>query len=377
MSRDELKQPLRQRSLGQRLWQRRPNALLSAYVLVAVSLIISGVWVAKKSRPFAGEPVITVAVAVPEEIKTASVQPSIEADPPLEKPVTKPAPSTPEQDATVYVNNNRPLAKAPSSLVTESSALGPLPRIGAGNKKPSEVYARPVSLGVIHSDSSKIVIILGGMGLNEKLTSRAAKDLSSDITFAFAPYGENLQEQVDKARGLGHEVLLQLPLEPVGFPATNPGPKTLLADAAPAANLDSLLWHMSRFAGYVGIINYMGGRFLASDAAVKPLLTELRKRGVLFMEDGSLPVSATDGVAKAMQFPVRHAHSVIDLDPTPAAITQALTALEDEAHNNGIAIGTGSGLEVTIDTLRDWARSAADRGIIIVPATAAFRGRLG
>ena len=44
----------------------------------------------------------------------------------------------------------------------------------------------------------------------------------------------------------------------MGYPANNPGPKTLLAGVSAEENLEALHWHMSRFAGYTGITNYMG-----------------------------------------------------------------------------------------------------------------------
>ena len=94
--------------------------------------------------------------------------------------------------------------------------------------------------------------------------------MPGEVTFAFAPYGENLQAQVNTARAQGHEILLQLPLEPFGYPAANPGPKTLMTSAGGDANLDALIWHMGRFAGYVGITNYMGGRFLSEAQALAP-----------------------------------------------------------------------------------------------------------
>ena len=74
---------------------------------------------------------------------------------------------------------------------------------------------------------------------------------------------------------------------------------------------------------------------------------------------------------------VRRAKVVIDQDPSPQAITSALTLLEEEATGTGFAIGTGSGLEVTIDTVREWAKAAAERGIILVPITASYQGRTG
>ena len=388
MRRDDLNQPLHKRSLSQRLWEKRPSALTSAYVAVLAGMIAGGTYVSRLPHPFAGEPIVTLAMAPLEEVKTASIEPLpdqseeviAEEPAPAGKATVKVEPAIEqqnyEQDATIYVSPKTPLARAPISGLVELTSVGPLPRIG-GSKKPSEAYARSVAMGIIHSDAPKLIIILGGMGLNEKLTTQAAKDLPSDITMAFAPYGENLQAQVNKARANGHEVLLQLPLEPVGFPATNPGPKTLLADGAEAENRDALYWHMSRFTGYTGIVNYMGGRFLASAPAIKPLLTELRKRGLLFIEDGSLPLSATEDVAKDLNYPVRRGQTVIDANADPESITAALNLLEEEARSNGIAIGTGSGLDTTIKTVNDWAKGALERGVIFVPASAAFKGRLG
>ncbi len=387
MRRDDLKQPLHKRSLSQRLWGKRPSALTCAYSVTLAGMIAGGVWATKQPMPFAGEPIVMVAVPPAEEVKTASVEPVAEEAPvetiddaPYEKATVTIEPPVEQQsyqqDATIFVSPKLPLTKAPQDNVTEVNAIGPLPRIGGG-KKPSEVYARTTPMGIIHSDAPKIVIILGGMGLNEKLTSSAIKELPADVSMAFAPYGNNLQAQVDKARAQGHEVMLQLPLEPVGYPANNPGPKTLLTDSDPAENRDALYWHMSRFAGYTGIINYMGGRYLSSAAAVKPLLLELRKRGLLFIEDGSLPLSATEDTAKSIQYQVRRSQTVIDTNPDAESINNALNLLEEEARTNGIAIATGSGLDVTIKTVAEWAKSAADRGVILVPASAAFKGRLG
>lgn len=387
MRRDELNQPLHKRSLRQRLWERRPSALVCAYTLAIAGMIGGSTWVARQPHPFAGEPIVVVAVPPPEQIKTASIEPVAEAPVQVEDIVpqdveevkldAEPPPKKYQQDAAVFISPRMPLTKAPIFAVTETTDVGMLPRIASTGKKPAEAYAKTVSMGIIHSEAPKIIIILGGMGLNEKLTNQAAKDLPAEVTFAFAPYGNNLQAQVDKARANGHEVLLQLPLEPVGFPATNPGPNTLLADAKDGENITSLYWHMSRFAGYAGVINYMGGRFLSSAPAVKPLLMELRKRGLLFIEDGSLALSATEDVARSLQFQVRRGQLVIDVNADADSITSALNLLEEEANKNGFAIGTGSGLEITVRTVADWAKAAADRGVIFMPASAAFKGRMG
>ena len=72
---------------------------------------------------------------------------------------------------------------------------------------------------------------------------------------------------------------------------------------------------------------------------------------------------------------MQHATMVIDADPTAAAIADALQKLEDEAVANGFAIGTGSGLEVTIDTVAEWAKGLQEKGILLVPVSATYKGR--
>ncbi len=385
MSRDELRQPLKKRSMGQRLWARRPTALFAASLLATGGFAGLGLWAAVTPYPFAGEPIVIAAIPAAEEIKaaaseeTASVETEVAAvEEEVEVKVGPPVQTDVYQtEAGIEVAPRRPLRPAPMADLIETSSIGQLPRIGPGNRKPSDVYARLTPMGVLHSSRPKIAILLGGMGLNPKLTQRATRELPGDVTFAFAPYGDNLQEQVNKARANGHEVLLQLPMEPMGFPANNPGPRTLLSDADDVTNIEALHWHMSRFAGYTGITNYMGGKLLNTPKALKPVMLELRKRGLIYLEDASTAVTVSEDVATKANVPYRNSEIVIDGVPTPEGIATALELLEAEAKANGFAVGTGSGLEVTQEAVKEWAKELREKGIILVPVSALYKGRLG
>jgi uncharacterized protein len=388
MARDELKQPLYKRSLRERLWARRPSLLSVASVLILAGFIGGGIFVSRIPHPFAGEPIIVADIPPPEILKsiaeqqegagsdegadvaTASVDDEKIDETPVEEPVAS-------QEVIVRSISDRPLRPAPVPTLTDMGDTGMIPRIGPGNQKPADVYARSVSLSVIHSDAPKIAIMLGGMGLNASLTEKAVKDLPGDVTFAFAPYGENLQGQVDRARANGHEVMLQLPMEPMGYPANNPGPKTLLAEAPPKDNMASLHWHMSRFQGYTGITNYLGARMLGQASALRPILAEIQKRGLLYLEDNSATLTASQDIAKQIRLPLRKGELVIDADPNRDSIMAALELLEAQARSNGSAIGTGSGLAITTDTVREWAAGLRERGFVLVPVSAIYKGRLG
>ena len=387
MSRDELRQPLRKRSLKERLWAKRPSPLLATSLLAAAGFAALSVWAIHTPLPFAGEPIVTAAIPAVEEMKTASTtvpeeETATEEDATENEGVSIQIEAPVEQDsyqteASIILSPRRPLKPAPVADLVETASVGQLPRIGGGNKKPSDVYARNTPMGVIHSDRPKIAILLGGMGLNVRLTQQAIKNLPGDVTFAFAPYGDDLQAQVNRARADGHEVLLQLPMEPVGYPANNPGPKTLLTGATEAENLAALYWHMSRFAGYTGITNYMGARLLATPEALRPVLVELRKRGLVYLEDASTPSTVTKALADEIKLSERRAQVVIDSDPSPQSIAAALELLEGEARANGFAIGTGSGLEVTVDSVKLWAEQLQEKGILLVPVSAMYKGPLG
>ena len=393
---DELKQPLQRRSLTERLWQQRPSALATSFAVLFLTYAAAGTWLTRQKLPLAGEPVITAQIPALQTIRTAPEPTVVDpvSDPVLTASTSKPAPVSetdpsiepeqPHQKVTkidshvTVISNTRPsLAKAPIAAISEDYGDSVLPKIAANGQKPSSLYAKQALMSDLQGEAPRIALVIGGMGLNEKLTRKAITDLPSNVTFAFAPYGNNLQTQVDRARDNGHEVYLQLPMEPLGFPGTNPGPKTLQADADVKANGDNLLWHLSRFAGYAGVINYMGGRFLSTPSAMRPVMAEIKRRGLNYIEDGATKNTLTDQVAGSINMPVRHGVMVIDQAPDASSIATALDSLEQEAKKGGIAIGTGSGLDVTIDAVRDWMSEARKRGVIIVPVSASFKGKSG
>ena len=390
MPRDELNEPLRRRSVGARVWSRRPsNVALAGFA--AISLLAgSGAYLLASPNPYGGEPVLVLDLPPAKEVETASiatppaapVEPPEEPEeaPPQDEPVESYSPGDSQiidNEAAIIVSPRRSLPPAPIAAVSQEGPYGLLPKIGAGGKRPSNVYARIASASLQVSDAPKIALVLGGMGLNAELTAKAIKTLPGEVSFAFAPYGENLQAQVNKARAAGHEIILQVPMEPFGYPATNPGPKTLLINEATEANLDMLMWHLGRFAGYIGTTGYMGGSFLAEPLALQPILAEMKKRGLVFFEDMPSGRSVVADIGGRVGLPVRATQMVIDSDQNAKAIAKALQALEEDARRSGLAIASGTGLDVTIEEVVEWAKTLNDRGILLVPLSTAYRGKTG
>jgi polysaccharide deacetylase 2 family uncharacterized protein YibQ len=265
------------------------------------------------------------------------------------------------------------LAPAPDRRLVERGRNGPLPRVGEDGARPSQVYARPTSREAAASPA-RIAILLGGLGISGGATADAISKLPPDISFAFAPYGSDLERQVQRARADGHEVFLQVPMEPFDYPDNDPGPHTLRAGAAGADNVERLRWVMSRFTGYVGIVNFMGARLMADEASLAPLLREVGERGLMVVDDGSSARSLMAPVAAGFRAPAYKADIVLDLAPRADAIDRELARLEAQARERGFAMASASALPLTIDRLQRWARTLEQKGIRLVPASAAAAG---
>jgi polysaccharide deacetylase 2 family uncharacterized protein YibQ len=258
------------------------------------------------------------------------------------------------------------LAAAPRDDLVEKSSFGPLPKVGADGSRPLDAYARPADVA---KGMKRIAIVIGGIGIAEAGTEASIEQLPGEVTLAFAPYGKDLAKAVDAARKGGHEILLQVPLEPYNYPDVDPGPKTLTTEASAAQNLDRLHWLMGRLTTYVGVVNYMGARFTGDSAALDPFLAEIGARGLLYLDDGS---SARSKAAESARdkVPFVRADVVLDADTDPAAIDARLKQLAAIARERGYAVATGTAFPATVERVAAFVKAAADRGIAIVPVSA-------
>ena len=247
----------------------------------------------------------------------------------------------------------------------ENTAEGPLPRICDDGRKPMIAYAAPAAAGKM-----RIAIVIGGLGISAEKTSQALAGLPPGVTLGFLPYAGDVQRWVGEARRLGHEVLLQVPMESFDFPDSDPGPHTLRSGLDEESNTDRLTWALTRFTGYVGVTNLLGGRFLSDPNSLSPVMTFLTRRGLLFFDDGTAAQSAGPDVALRVGAPFARANQTIDSIQSAAEIDRHLSSLEDEARAQGSAIGSGYLYPVTVQRVADWARGLSGRGFVLVPISA-------
>ncbi len=258
------------------------------------------------------------------------------------------------------------LAPAPDPRLVERTRFGPLPRIGPDGARPAQVYGRPAPA----KPGPRIAVVLGGLGIGQSATADAIAKLPPGVTLAFAPYGSDLERTVARARDDGHEVMLQVPMEPFDYPDNDPGPHTLTARAKPQENIDRLHWVMGRFTGYTGVMTFMGAKLTADEAALAPILKEIAGRGLIVVDDGSSSRSTLKPGAGALR-----AAAVLDAVPRADAIDRELAKLEDLARERGSAVASASALPLTVDRIARWSKTLEERGVQLVSASALAEAR--
>ncbi|MBB3949022.1 divergent polysaccharide deacetylase family protein [Aureimonas jatrophae] len=258
------------------------------------------------------------------------------------------------------------MAATPDEALLEPSDMGMLPVRAGDGRRPLDVYAGATS-GAL---GTRIAIVVAGLGISQTGTQQAVERLPAGVTLAFAADGNSLDRWMRNARQTGHELLLQAPLEPFGYPEISPAANTQTVDDAAAGRFDALHQALGRMTNYVGVMNYMGARFNAEPTALEPFLAEISRRGLLYMDDGSSSRSLARDVAVAGRVPFAASDLLLDGDRTPDAIRRQLDALERVARARGTAVGVASAFETSVDTIAAWTREAEARGIEIVPVSA-------
>ena len=270
----------------------------------------------------------------------------------------------------VPISGSRDIRAPLEQRLLETSRHGAIPRIAPDGARTAELYARAAAPLQGKKDGPRVAIVISGLGVSANVTRQAVEKLPGPVTLGFTPYGTDVEGMVTSARAAGHEVLLQAPMEPFDYPDNDPGPQTLLTTLSLDQNTDRLHWLMSRFQGYVGIANYMGARFTSTEAALAPVLKEVSRRGLIYVDDGSSPRSLAGQIAGANNLPFARAEILLDAVTTTAHIDRALARLEALAREHGSAVGTASALPASIERIAQWAKAAEGRGIVLVPITA-------
>ncbi|WP_334128367.1 divergent polysaccharide deacetylase family protein [Sneathiella sp.] len=274
-------------------------------------------------------------------------------------------PETAPQDAQ-NANAEAPLPVAPLAAPGNLQSDGEMAR-DAPPPSPQPTGMKAQDAGDLRP---RIAIIISELGMSNAAARQAIAMLPPAISFSFNPYGHNLQQLANEARAAGHEVLLQVPMEPQGYPRLDPGVHGLRTDLTSEENLARLDWALNRFTGYIGITNQMGSKFTKDADALTPVLNEVRGKELIYLDSRTAADSIAADIALDLGIPVVINNRFLDHRAETAVMDENFAALETIARRTGSAVGIAYPSEKSYTYLIDWAKELEAKGLRLVPISA-------
>ncbi|HTR98073.1 MAG TPA: divergent polysaccharide deacetylase family protein [Candidatus Acidoferrales bacterium] len=154
--------------------------------------------------------------------------------------------------------------------------------------------------------------------------------------------GANRDALRREARAGGHEIVLQIPMEPEDYPRQNPGPGTLLV-SMPAGRIESALHSaLGEAGGVVAVSNLMGAFATQDETFMTAFFHELRRAGVPFLHVLPAPRAVCRSLAARLGVAYDEPDEVFEADRGPrkkaGALEREWRAIVERAAKRGHAI---------------------------------------
>ena len=229
-----------------------------------------------------------------------------------------------------------------------------------------ERYSRPFW----NPDNKPMVsLVISGLGHRKDMT-QYAMTLPGNVTLSFSPYAHDVNTWMKQARRLGYELLLNLPLELLDYPATDPGPYALMLTSTPEDVTEKMDWLLGRGEEYMGFLT-PGSEVYTSRADSLPTTLELLKeRGLLLTVGNNTDNAEFKEIRKAVGTKSLYIAVRFDDIVDAGAMDQKLQSLTQAAKDNGHAIAIIRPYPAIMHALPAWIDFLSNNGVLIAPLSA-------
>ena len=216
---------------------------------------------------------------------------------------------------------------------------------------------------VVADGRPAIAIVIDDCG-NDEARTRQAIALPAPVTLSFLPYPNASYLLSHHAKMEGHEVIVHLPMQPVG--KENPGPHALVAGLSPLEMRRRVGWALNRVADYDGVNNHMGSRFTASHKDLVPVMEELSEHGLFFLDSRTTADTIAEKTARQAGMLTGARDVFLDDDESAPAVDRQIAEAEAKARATGIAVAIGHPHPQTLKALAAWTKKVESRGFRLV-----------
>ena len=270
------------------------------------------------------------------------------------KPLLPPAAPAKKAPAAKVPATKKPIAKIPTFEIYPLKEIPP-------QKKPLKPPIPDTK------QLPKVAIIIDDLGYDKKIAEKLSK-LNLKLTFSILPHSPFQDSIARLSKDKGLETMLHLPMEPIEYPAVNPGPGTLLTSMTPDQLIHQLKKNLKAVPYIKGVNNHMGSKLTAESSQMYQIFSILKKRDLYFID--SRTSAQTLGKPSARMFQIAFAERDVFLDHRQEAqfIRRQIRGLIQIARHNGYAVAIGHPHLITYEILREMLPDL-QKNVQLVPAS--------
>jgi len=249
----------------------------------------------------------------------------------------------------------KPLAKIPPFEIYPSKEIPP-EKPPIKKKPPRDLKQLPL-----------VAIIIDDLGYDRKIAKKLSQ-LNGRITFSILPHSPFQESIARLAHDNGLGTMLHLPMEPVEYPAVNPGPGTLLTTMTPDQLIRQLEKNLASVPYIKGVNNHMGSKMTAESGQMYQIFSILKKRNLYFIDSRTSSKTLCKPSARLFQIPFAQRDVFLDHFQDPEFIRKQIKKLIRMAQRNGQAVGIGHPHTITYEILREM-MPELEKKVKLVPAS--------
>lgn len=223
----------------------------------------------------------------------------------------------------------------------------------AGPKaKPSSEAAKPRSPEP-ERPLPRLALVIDDLGyMQPELVTRLCS-LPVPFSVAVLPYQEFTRDSADIAHRLGKEVMLHLPMEPIGYPGPghDPGPNAILYNLPENEIRRRVRMAMDEVPRRAGVNNHMGSRITPDRTRMGWVLQEIKARKLFFVDSRTEKDSVAYDVAEQLGIPAVERRVFLDDDKAFPAMEKQWDRAIKLAEKDGSVLIIGHIYPETVEAL--------------------------
>ncbi len=205
---------------------------------------------------------------------------------------------------------------------TPAKREAPKPEPKKPEKKPVEPKTKPATESANSQSHQperalpRMALVIDDLGyMQPELVTRLCS-LPVALSVAVLPYQEHTRESAEVAHRLGKEVLLHLPMEPIGYPGPgrDPGPNAVLYNLPESEVRRRVRMALDEIPHRVGVNNHMGSRITPDRTRMGWVLQEVKARRFFFVDSRTEKDSVAYDLAEELGIPAIQRRVFLDDD---------------------------------------------------------------